>query len=73
MISKHTREQKIKYLQSLSDRSPEEEAILEKLLSSQPTNIYSAKTVQDYQRQKIRRYYTNKYIQNKIKPTTKSK
>jgi hypothetical protein len=66
MVQKISKQQKINYLQSLSDRSPEEEAVLEKLLSSKKPIIYSASSVQDYQRQKIKQYYNQKASNRKI-------
>jgi hypothetical protein len=60
MKQKFTTQQRISYLQSLTDRSPEEDAVLEKLLSSKQNHIYSASSVQEYQKQKITRYYQQK-------------
>ncbi|HEY9661524.1 MAG TPA: hypothetical protein V6C65_23955 [Allocoleopsis sp.] len=57
----------------MNDRSPEEEAILQKLLASKTPNIYSAKTVRDYQKQKIKKYYDDRHIKAKIKEFYRNK
>lgn len=66
MKQKFTTQQRISYLQSLTDRSPEEDAVLEKLLSSKQNYIYSASSVHEYQKQKIAKYYQQKARKTKI-------
>ncbi len=58
---KHTRQQRIAYLQSLDERSPEEETVLQKLLAKLPM----PESVAYYQKKKIAQYYQLKAIKSK--------
>jgi len=65
-MQKFTKQQQIIYLQSLSDRSPEEEVVLEKLLSSIKKTSNNPTPALEYRKQSIERYYQKKAIKNKF-------
>lgn len=62
MINRQKAHQRIKYLQSLDDRSPEEEAILAKLLTQVSKPVSSAEM---YSIKKVRQYYAKKTYKQK--------
>lgn len=66
MINRQKAHQRIRYLQSLGERSPEEEAILTKLLTQISKPVTSAET---YSIKKVQQYYavkTHKQKQTQI-------